>query len=183
MFVCTKKHVTAVFTGSGLLYLLRLNGCVGTIPTWRVYQLSNNTLKVHKIYSYSDSWKIVKPPIVHLHLFLLLSSSNSDQMAYRETGVSNHSNSFIYTGVRTYSLINKFHTFSKCHQNQGCNLRGVNVRRHSLVCSWVRYMKLVHLVQCSSHSFVLFWLCSVLLSRPTSESLHVVGKFSRYCTQ
>ena len=169
MFVCPKRLVTAVFTGSGLLYLLRLNGRVGTIPTWRVYQLSDNAPKVHKIYSYSDSWKFLKPPIVHLHLFLLLSSSNSVQMAYCETGVSNHCNSFIYTGVRTYSLINKFHTFSKCHQNQGCNLRVVNVRHHSLVCSWVGYMKLVHLVRCSSYSFIRFWLCSVLLSRPTSE--------------
>ena len=52
-----------------------------------------NTLKVHKVYSYSDSQKIVKTAIVH-HLL-----SSSVQMTYHETGVSNRSNFFIYTGV------------------------------------------------------------------------------------
>ena len=50
-----------------------------------------NTLKVRKIYSYSDSQKIVK--IVHLLSF-------SFQMAYCETGVSNNSfTKVIYTGA------------------------------------------------------------------------------------
>ena len=31
--VCVKRPRTAVFKSSGLLYLLRLNGHVGTIPT------------------------------------------------------------------------------------------------------------------------------------------------------
>ena len=59
-----------------------------------------NTLKVRKIYSYSESQKFVKTRIVYHLLFLLL--SNSVQTTYRETGVSNRSNSFtkiIYTGV------------------------------------------------------------------------------------
>ena len=49
-----------------------------------------NTLRVRKIYSYSDSQEIVKLLIVHLHLLL---SSNSVQTAHRKTGVSNQSNS------------------------------------------------------------------------------------------
>ena len=56
-----------------------------------------NTLKVRKIYSYTDSRKIVKMPIVH-HLLL----SSSVQTAYCETGVSNRSNSFtkiVFTGA------------------------------------------------------------------------------------
>ena len=65
-----------------------------------------NTLKVCKIYSYSDSRKIEKMPIVHHHLLLLLLLSSSVQMAYHKTGVSNSSNSFmkiIYTG--TYMIL------------------------------------------------------------------------------
>ena len=62
-----------------------------------------NTLKVRKIYSYSssESRKFVKTRIVIIILILLL-LSNSVQTAYRETGVSNRSNSFtkiIYTGA------------------------------------------------------------------------------------
>ena len=46
-----------------------------------------NTLRVCKIYNYSDSRQIVEPPIIHLRRLL---SSNSVQST---TGVSNHSNS------------------------------------------------------------------------------------------
>ena len=60
-----------------------------------------NTLKVRKIYNYTESWKFVKTRIVHhLLLLLLLLLSNSVQTAYRETGVSNRSNSFTAVGVR-----------------------------------------------------------------------------------
>ena len=68
----------------------------------------------HKIYSYSDRWKIKKMPIVH-HLLL----SSSVQMAYYETGVSNLSISFtkiIYTGV---SIILDLHTFFQSRHTPG----------------------------------------------------------------
>ena len=48
-------------------------------PALRV--LLYTALKVHNIYSYSDSRLIVKLPIVHLHLL----SSNSVQMLYHPT--------------------------------------------------------------------------------------------------
>ena len=63
-----------------------------------------NTLKVRKIYSYSDSRKTVKTPIVHHHHL-----PSSGQTAYCETCVSNrsdYSNSFtkvIYT--RAYIIL------------------------------------------------------------------------------
>ena len=79
-----------------------------------------NTLKVRKIYSYSDSQKFVKTRIVH-HLLLLL-LSNSVQTAYRETGVSNRSNSFtkiIYTGAYMILDAQTLHTFSQSRQTPG----------------------------------------------------------------
>ena len=78
-----------------------------------------NTLKVRKIYSYSESRKFVKTRIVH-HLLLLL--SNSVQTAYRETGVSNCSNSFmkiIYTGAYMILDAQNLHTFSQSRQTSG----------------------------------------------------------------
>ena len=75
-----------------------------------------NTLKVRKIYSYSESRKFVKTRIVH-HLL-----SNSVQTAYRETGVSNRSNSFtkiIYTGVYMILDAQNLHTFSQSRQTPG----------------------------------------------------------------
>ena len=72
-----------------------------------------NTLKLRKIYSYGDSRKIVKTPIVH-HLLLLLLSS-SVQTTYRETGISNLSISFtkiIYTGAYMILDAQNLHTFS-----------------------------------------------------------------------
>ena len=77
-----------------------------------------NTLKVRKIYSYSESRKFVKTRIVH-HLLLL---SNSVQTAYRETGVSNRSNSFtkiIYTGAYMILDAQNLHTFSQSCQTPG----------------------------------------------------------------
>ena len=77
-----------------------------------------NTLKVRKIYSYSESRKFVKTRIVH-HLLLL---SNSVQTAYRETGVSNRSNSFtkiIYTGAYMILDAQNLHTFSQSRQTPG----------------------------------------------------------------
>ena len=59
----------------------------------------NTLIKLCKTYSYSDSQKIVKTPIVHHHHLLLFSSV---QTAYRKTGFSNCSISFtkiIYTGA------------------------------------------------------------------------------------
>ena len=59
-----------------------------------------NTLKVHKVHRHSDSWKIVKLPIVDHSRRRLL--SNSVQMAYHKTGISDRPNSFtktIYTGA------------------------------------------------------------------------------------
>ena len=79
-----------------------------------------NTLKVRKIYSYSESRKFVKTRIVH-HLLLLL-LSNSVQTAYRETGVSNRSNSFtkiIYTGAYMILDAQNLHTFSQSRQTPG----------------------------------------------------------------
>ena len=84
-----------------------------------------NTLKVRKIYSYSDSQKFVKTRIVHhllLLLLLLLLLSNSVQTAYRETGVSNRSNSFtkiIYTGAYMILDAQNLHTFSQSRQTPG----------------------------------------------------------------
>ena len=84
-----------------------------------------NTLKVRKIYSYSDSRKFVKIRIVHhllLLLLLLLLLSNSVQTAYRETGVSNRSNSFtkiIYTGAYMILDAQNLHTFSQNRQTPG----------------------------------------------------------------
>ena len=78
-----------------------------------------NILKVRKIYSYSESRKFVKTRIVH-HLLLLL--SNSVQTAYRETGVSNRSNSFtkiIYTGAYMILDAQNLHTFSQSRQTPG----------------------------------------------------------------
>ena len=82
-----------------------------------------NTLKVRKIYSYSESRKFVKTRIVHLLLLLLLLLlSNSVQTAYRETGVSNRSNSFtkiIYTGAYMILDAQNLHTFSQSCQTPG----------------------------------------------------------------
>ena len=83
-----------------------------------------NTLKVRKIYSYSESRKFVKTRIVHhlLLLLLLLLLSNSVQTAYRETGVSNRSNSFtkiIYTGAYMILDAQNLHTFSQSRQTPG----------------------------------------------------------------
>ena len=78
-----------------------------------------NTLKVRKIYSYSESRKFVKTQIVHHHLLLL---SNSVQTAYRETGVSNRSNSFtkiIYSGAYMILDAQNLHTFSQSRQTPG----------------------------------------------------------------
>ena len=87
--------ITSAFENSQPLLLYGANGRVCAIPTYRVYRLYDNTLEVRKIYSYSDSRKIVKTPIVHL-------LSSSVHTTYHETGVSNRSNSFtkiIYTGA------------------------------------------------------------------------------------
>ena len=103
-----------------------------------------NTLKVRKIYGYSDSRKIVKTRIVHHHLLLLL--SDSVQTAYRETGVSNRSNSFtkvIYTGAYMILGAQNLHTFSQSRQIQICNLTSVSFRCHFLVCSRAKHVKLV----------------------------------------
>ena len=85
-----------------------------------------NTLKVRKIYTYSESRKFVKTRIVHHHLLLLLLLllllSNSVQTAYRETGVSNRSNSFtkiIYTGAYMILDAQNLHTFSQSRQTPG----------------------------------------------------------------
>ena len=80
-----------------------------------------NTLKIRKIYSYSESRKFVKTRIVHplLLLLLLLLLFNSVQTAYRKTGVSNRSNSFtkiIYTGVYMILDAQNLHTFSQSRQ-------------------------------------------------------------------
>ena len=78
-----------------------------------------NTLKVRKMYSYSESRKFVKTRIV-LHFLLLL--SNSVQTACCETGVSNRSNSFtkiIYTGAYMILDEQNLHTFSLSCQTPG----------------------------------------------------------------
>ena len=84
-----------------------------------------NTLKVRKIYSYSEFRKFVKTRIVH-HLLLNSSSSSSSsssvQTAYRETGISNRSNSFtkiIYTGAYMILDAQNLHTFSQSRQTPG----------------------------------------------------------------
>ena len=77
-----------------------------------------NTLKVRKIYSYSESRKFVKTLIVHLLLLL----SNSVKTAYRKTGVSNRSNSFTkitYTGAYMILDAQNLHTFSQSRQTPG----------------------------------------------------------------
>ena len=92
-----------------------------------------NTLKVRKIYSYSESRKFVKTRIVH-HLLLLL-LSNSVQTAYRETGVSNRSNSFtkiIYTGAYMILDAQNLHTSPKAVKLRVCNLTSVSFRHHFL---------------------------------------------------
>ena len=104
-----------------------------------------NTLKVRKIYSYSESRKFVKTRIVH-HLLLLLLLSNSVQTAYRETGVSNHSNSFakiIYTGAYMILDAQIFIPSPKAVTLQVCNLTSVSFRCHFLVCSRAEHVKLV----------------------------------------
>ena len=73
-----------------------------------------NTLKVHKLYSYSDL--VINPD----YSFFFLSSSV--QTAYHKTGVSNRSNSFtniIYTGVYTILDAQNLHTFSQSCQTPG----------------------------------------------------------------
>ena len=102
------------------------------------------TVKVRKICGYRDYWKIVITPIVHHHLLF----SFSVQTAYCETGVSNHSNSFmkiIYTGAYMILDAQNLHTFS---QSQVCNL--VSFRHHSLVWSCADHVKIV---LCSIMSF------------------------------
>ena len=94
------------------LSLFRQTTCSGSAS------IHFNTLKVRKIYSYSESRKFVKTWTVH-HLLLL---SNSVQTAYRETGVSNRSNSFtkiIYTGAYMILDAQNLHTFSQSRQTPG----------------------------------------------------------------
>ena len=108
-----------------------------------------NTLKVRKIYNYTESRKFVKTRIVHhlLLLLLLLLLSNSVQTAYRETGVSNRSNSFtkiIYTGAYMILDAQKLHTFSQSRQTPGLQpYKCYCFRRHFLVCSRAEHVKLV----------------------------------------
>ena len=74
-----------------------------------------STLKERKIYIYSEPRKIVKTRIVHL-------LSSSVQTVYRETGVSNRSNSFtkiIYTGAYIILDAQNLHTFSQSCQTAG----------------------------------------------------------------
>ena len=140
-----------------------------------------NTLKVHKIYSYSDSRKIEKTLIVH-HLL-----SSSVQMAYCESGVSNRSISFtkiIYTGV--YMILNAyiFIPSPKAVKLQVCKLRGISFRCHFLVCSCAEHVKLEVL---SSLWFIaLFCLFSYQHCSFVSvsfERLTVAGNWTRCCTQ
>ena len=77
-----------------------------------------NTLKVRKIYNYTESRKFVKTRIVH-HLLLLLLLSNSVQTAYRETGVSNRFTKIIYTGACMILDVQNLHTFSQSRQTPG----------------------------------------------------------------
>ena len=84
-----------------------------------------NTLKVRKIYSYSESRKFVKTRIVH-HLLL----SNSVQTACHETGVSNRSNSFTkitYTGAYMILDTQIFIPSPKAVKLQVCNLTSVSL--------------------------------------------------------
>ena len=98
-----------------------------------------NTLKVRKIHSYSESRKFVKTSDCS-------SSSSSVQTAYRETGVSNRSNSFtkiIYTGAYMILMHKIFIPSPKAVKLQVCNLTSVSFRRHFLVCSRAEHVKLV----------------------------------------
>ena len=106
-------------TNADVLSLFRQTTCSASAS------IHYNTLKVRKIYSYSESRKFVKTRIVHHHhhllllLLLLLLLSNSVQTAYRETGVSNRSNSFtkiIYTGAYMILDAQNLHTFSQSRQ-------------------------------------------------------------------
>ena len=87
--------------------------------------------------------------IVHHLLLLLLLLSNSVQTAYRETGVSNRSNSFtkiIYTGA--YMILDAQKIFipsPKAVKLQLCNLTSVSFRRHScLLTCRTREVSFVH---------------------------------------
>ena len=95
-----------------------------------------NTLKVRKIYSYSDSRKF-KMPIVH-HLLL----SSSAPMAYHETGVSNcfHKN-YLYWSV--WSVMHKiFIPSPKAIKLQVFKLKNFSFRHHFLVCLRTEHIKL-----------------------------------------
>ena len=117
-----------------------------------------NTLKVRKIYSYNNS-QFVKTPIVH-HLLL---SSSSVQMAYRETGVSNRSNSFTkitYTGAYMILDAQNLHTCSQSRQNSGSATLQVSV--WTPFSSRAEHVKLVLLPwsRCRCYDVWLLLLCS-----------------------
>ena len=46
----SKELIAAAFESSDRLQLLRLNGCVGAIPTQRVYRLSDIKYLVHRFH-------------------------------------------------------------------------------------------------------------------------------------
>ena len=74
-----------------------------------------NTINVRKIHSYSDSWKIVKMPIIHHHHLIILLQFKWFNMKLVLYCVRNRSNSFmkiIYTGG--YMILNaqNLHTSS-----------------------------------------------------------------------
>ena len=52
--MCLKGLIAAVFDSSEPLLLLRLNGGVGAIPTYRVYRLYDIYMTAYHIYTYSN---------------------------------------------------------------------------------------------------------------------------------
>ena len=103
-----------------------------------------NTLKVRKIYSYSDSLKFVKISIV---FFLQTDSSNSFMK-------------IIYTGAYMILGAQNRQTFSQCRV---CNLTSVSFRRHFLVCDQhVKLVLCVHTFSVSRAAAVLSAVSSFL---------------------
>ena len=147
-----------------------------------------NTLKVRKIYSYSESRKFVKTRIVHLLLLLLLLLLQFKRPTAKLgllIALILSRKSFILEC--TWSLMHKiFIPSPKAVKLQLGNLTSVSFRRHFLVCSRAEHMKLV---LCTNQTFsvrraaavssaVLSFLATLLRFRLT-----VAGNWTCCCTQ
>ena len=62
--MCLKGLIAAAFDSSDPLLLLRLNGRVGAIPTYRVYRLYDTAIELLPSTTHPQSWA---EPRIHVH--------------------------------------------------------------------------------------------------------------------